>query len=386
MSSKFERERWHYPVLDRYTYLDTATTGLIPQYACDAITTYLQNRVDLGMDIDDYHDQWEFADDIRSEIASMIGADGPDEIAFGQNSSTLFNIFSNGLSFKKGDNVIIYDSAFPAMTYLWLSLQEQIGLEVRVAKTEKGEVSPESLFALADEHTKAITVCFVDSGNGYRHDLKTIGSWCRKHHVFFGVDATQGCGAMFLDVKDMCVDFLTTSAYKWLQGVQGLGFAFIDREFMKNLKQPEMGWANVSDRINGEPFDLILSQTACRFENGGLPAPGLYGLHETLQTYLRLGGNDIETYILDLTDYLYEEVEKIPGLSIYCPHERKYRSGLVSLKFASPHGLTESILREAGMRAKIQGKDRIRVGIHYFNNKKDIRRFLNYLKSVIEGD
>ena len=89
MDNKFNRERWHYPVLDRYTYLDTATTGLIPQYACDAMNTYLQNRTDLAMDIDDYHWQWEYADDVRDEIAAMIGAESGDEIAFGQNSSSL---------------------------------------------------------------------------------------------------------------------------------------------------------------------------------------------------------------------------------------------------------------------------------------------------------
>ena len=200
MDNKFNRERWHYPVLDRYTYLDTATTGLIPQYACDAMNTYLQNRTDLAMDIDDYHWQWEYADDVRDEIAAMIGAESGDEIAFGLNSSSLFNIFCNGLTFEEGDNVVIYENAFPAMTYVWLNLKEQLGLEVRVARSSDGETAPESLFSLADEHTKAVTVCHVDSGNGYRHDLKTIGTWCREHRIPFGVDATQACGAMQLDV------------------------------------------------------------------------------------------------------------------------------------------------------------------------------------------
>ena len=67
------------------------------------------------------------------------------------------------------------------MTYVWLNLKEQLGLEVRVARSSDGETAPESLFSLADEHTKAVTVCHVDSGNGYRHDLKTIGTWCREH-------------------------------------------------------------------------------------------------------------------------------------------------------------------------------------------------------------
>lgn len=383
MDNKFNRERWHYPVLDRYTYLDTATTGLIPQYACDAMTAYLQNRTNLAMDIDDYHWQWEYADDVRNEIAAMIGARSGDEIAFGQNSSTLFNIFCNGLDLKKGDNVVIYENAFPAMTYVWLNLKEQLGLEVRVAGAANGETAPGDLFALADGRTKAVTVCQVDSGSGYRHDLKAIGTWCREHGIPFGVDATQACGAMRLDVKEMNIDFLTTSAYKWLQGIQGIGFAFIDREFMKRLKQSEMGWANVYDRINGEPFDLVISGKAGRFENGGLPAVGLYGLHETIQTYMRLTGKDIENYILDLTDYLYRQVEMVPGLSIAFPHDRKHRSGLVSLRIPEELGLTEHRLREAGMRAKIQGKDRIRIALHYYNNTQDIDRFIGYLKSCM---
>ena len=70
MSSKFQLERHHYPVLERYAYLDTSTTGAIPQYVCNAICTYLQERTDFGMDIDYYHEQWEFADRVREEIGA----------------------------------------------------------------------------------------------------------------------------------------------------------------------------------------------------------------------------------------------------------------------------------------------------------------------------
>lgn len=384
MENKFNRERWHYPVLDRYTYLDTPTTGLIPQYACDAMNTYLQNRTDLAMDIDDYHWQWEYSDDVRNEIAAMIGGESGDEITFGQNSSSLFNIFCNGLTFEKGDNVVIYENAFPAMTYVWLNLKKQFGLEVRVAGAVNGETAPESLFSLADEHTKAVTVCHVDSGTGYRHDLKAIGTWCREHQIPFGVDATQACGAMKLDVKDMKIDFLTTSAYKWLQGIQGIGFAYIRKDFMNTLKQSEMGWANVHDRINGEPFELIISEKAARFENGSLPAVGLYGLHETVKTYMRLKGGEIEEYILDLTDYLYSEVGKTDRLSISFPHDRIHRSGLVSLKLPEGLGLTEARLRTSGIRARLQGQDRMRVGLHYYNNRQDIDSLIDYLKSCIK--
>ena len=92
-----------------------------------------------------------------------------------------------------------------------------------------------------------------------------------------------------------------------------------------------MGWANVADRINGEPFDLVVSSKACRFENGGLPAIGLYGLHETIASYMRLGGEDIENYILDLTDYLYRKAEMTEGISIAFPHDREHRLSLIHI-------------------------------------------------------
>lgn len=91
---------------------------------------------------------------------------------------------------------------------------------------------------------------------------------------------------------------------------------------MPRLKQYEMGWANVSDRINGKPFDLIMSDTACRFENGGLPAAALYGLSEVLHTYQRLGGDDIQAHILELEDYLEKRVEAVPELSMVYSHQR----------------------------------------------------------------
>ncbi len=216
MSDKFRRERRHYPVLERYAYLDNATTGAIPQYACDAICTYLQERTRLGMDIDYYHDQWDFADTVRDQIAELLGAESGKTIAFGQNASTLFNIFCNGLDLHKGDNVVIYETAFPAMTYQWLNLKERLGIEVRVAHAENGQIPCESLFSLADEH-QGHDGLLCGCRHRYRHDPKAIGSWCRAHNIPFGVDATHS-RRYEAGRAGYAGGLLATSVYKWLPG------------------------------------------------------------------------------------------------------------------------------------------------------------------------
>ena len=149
---------------------------------------------------------------------------------------------------------------------------------------------------------------------------------------------------------------------------------------MPALVQSEMGWANVSDRINGEPFDLIMSQTACRFENGGLPAVGLYGLSEVLHTYQRLGGDDIQAHILELEDYLEQRVNATPGLSMAFSHQPEHRSNLAFVNFPETLGLSEPVIKQAGIRARVQRKDRMRIGIHYFNDKSDIDRLVDFLQ------
>lgn len=380
MKDKFRRERYNYPVLERYTYLDNATTGLIPQYACDAMTSYLRQRATDGMDIDWYHDQWDFADDVRALIARMIGAESGQTICFGQNSSALFNIFCNGLGLKEGENVVVYDTVFPAMSYQWLNLQNAAGISVRIAKTKDGAVAPEDLFALVDDKTRAITVCHVDAGTGYRHDLKAIGHWCREHGIAFGVDATQSCGAMKIDVQAMEIDFLTSSSYKWLQGIQGIGFAYVSPSLMKKLGQPEIGWASVSDRINGGTWDMIMAENACRFECGGLPAVGLYGLKETISTYLKLGADDIQARILEVEAYLEEQVNKTDGLCMAYSHAPEHRSGLAFVNFPESCGLSEAVVKANGIRVRCSSPTKMRVGIHYFNSKEDIDRLIDFLK------
>jgi len=384
MSSKFEFERNNYPVLERYAYLNTPTTGAIPTYAANAINSFIQKRSENGVDIKFYHEEWEFADVVRDEIAEMIGAESGDEIAFGNNSSSMYNILLNGMEFQPDDNMVTYDTSYAAMICACLNKGDKESVEVRIAKSKEGRVCPEDLFDLVDERTRAINVCHVDSGTGLRHDLKKIGNFCRERGILFGVDATQSCGAMHIDVEDMKIDFLTNSIYKWLQGIQGFGFAYINKDLVASLNQADMGWANLSNRINGDPFSVDLSKTASRFECGGLTMVGLYGLSPVIRNYLRLDGRDIQEYVLDLSQYLYDQVETVEGFDVTYPYERDKRSSIVWITIPEEYGITDMTLKEKGIRAQSNGR-RIRAGLHYFNNRSDIDRLIKYFKSFSDN-
>lgn len=381
---KFDLQRQYYPVLAYRSFLNTAQNGLIPSYAADAMCDYVQKRSRNALDLESMNALWDDADAIRAQIGRVLHC-GADEICFGSSSSDLFNIFSNGIGLRSGDNVVTYDTAYHSTLFTWYNKQPE-GLELRIAKNENGAVPAETLMALCDERTRAISVSMVDYTTGYRHDLKALGSFCRSRGISLTVDAVQACGAMEIDVEEMQIDFLTTSAYKWLQGCLGLGFAYIHRPLLDTLRQTDMGWTNVRDRRNIRDDCLDLSTDANRFEYGGISFVALAGLKKVLDAYLRLGGADIQERILSLTQRAYDRAAELKHVQILGDFPPERRSGIAVVLFPEHWPITPDYLYAHALSAMPLGKGRCRIAMHYYNSFDDVDRFFDMLRELDERE
>ncbi|HAK60311.1 MAG TPA: aminotransferase, partial [Nitrospiraceae bacterium] len=65
---------------------------------------------------------------VRTLSAKLIGAE-PEEIAFVKNTSHGLSLVAEGLSWKAGDNMVVYEKEFPANLFPWLSLRRK-GVDV----------------------------------------------------------------------------------------------------------------------------------------------------------------------------------------------------------------------------------------------------------------
>lgn len=377
--SKFEWERKNYPVLKEWVYLDHPSNGLIHKAGYRAMENYLRDRLEYGLSYEDYVSNWRFADALREDIGRMIGCSG-DDIAYGYNSSQLLNIFTNGLSLKPGDNIVTTELSYDAGRYTLLHKRD-CGAEIRFAKAENFATAPESIFALTDQNTRAVVLSHVEHGTGFRHDLKKIGAFCRREKIWLAVDATQSCGAMQIDVKEMQVDFLTVSCYKWLQSYLGQGFAYVSAPLRQILHLSDIGWTGEKDRFHGA-FEPEPNDAAKRYECGGINFAGLHSLKASIENYMRLGGEDIQDYILSLTNYFYERArQELPHIRILGSFPPENRSSIVTL--AVPENLNDETVAQAGFRVHCAKPGRMRIGFHYCTNREDIERFLAYLKTLV---
>ena len=87
---------------------------------------------------------------------------------------------------------------------------------------------------------------------------------------------------------------------------------------------------------------------------------------------------------MELSEYLYQRVKEVPGLSIAFEHDMEHRSSLTSITYPEELKITDADARRAGVRIRVQGKNKMRIGIHYYNNRKDIDRLMDYLKKRLE--
>lgn len=375
----FEEIRKEYPALENQVYLDTATTGLISNKSYEAMKKQLDSRHFEGVNIGTYYGYWDYADGMRGLVAEMINAK-EHEVFYGKDCSDINNAFTSNIEIPEGSNVVMADISFPSMRNAWLA-REKDGLEVRFVKSINGEVPFELMKEMIDENTLALSVCYVEPSSGFRYDLSEIGEFCNKHGILLAVDITQCIGAMHMDVKKLHVDFLSSSTYKWMNNVFGFGIGYMSTKLLEQIIPHSVGWVGSRNRVDDfNKLELSFNKGAQRFETGGLNWLGMYGLEQSILTYMALGKNEVENYILSLVDYLYKRVEESGSVSIVKPFEEKNRSNIVYLKFPKAYDLSDDVLGARGIRVHVASDETMRVGLHFYNNAEDINTLMAFFE------
>jgi len=388
-TDKFAEFRTHVPVLSHAVYLDTGSTGLIPDFVHDGVARYQEDRYLKGGDSlwrlsdNDLCDTLTMIDWAKTQIAGMIGAE-KENIVFGNNASHVYTLLTSGMEFMPGDNVVLVENSWIANRFAW-QIRQQDGLELRFAKPKEGGVLPEDLFSLCDERTRAVCISLVENHTGFRMDAAAIGAFCKKNGIWFAVDGVQALGVMPVDVQAMGIDFLVGNDYKWMMNYCGTGYGYISPPLQRSLKQLSAGWLSDDERFNTSKQVLHLRADAGRFELGYPTVSGIYGLGLVAENYLSMGASDIAAYVLGLTAYLRERAEEVNGVRLAYDFPEPNMSGITVLYLDEKTGVTNEMLRAEGIGASVKpareapGFLEMRAALHYYNNKEDIDRLMDVL-------
>jgi selenocysteine lyase/cysteine desulfurase len=246
--------------------------------------------------------------DLKDRLGRFLNAGTPDTIALLKNTSETLSVVAHGLSWARGDSVVISDEEFPSNRIVWESLAHK-GVTVRQVPL-RGVDDPEAaLLAACDRQTKLLSISSVQYASGLRMDLARLGAACRQRGIAFCVDAIQGLGAFAHDVEAMHIDFLAADAHKWLLAPEGVAVFYCRPEWRERLTLQQFGWHMVEDAGNFERKDWAPAHGARRFECGSPNMLCIHALAASLSLIEEVGIDRIEQRLLERARHLLSRIE-----------------------------------------------------------------------------
>ncbi len=215
--------------MGKMIYLDNAATTRTAPEVVEAMLPYFTEFYGNASAVYEFGGKSkEAVSKTRELIAEAIGAK-ENEIYFtaGGSESDNWAIKTAAEAYKgKGKHIITSKIEHHAVlhTCQWL---EQNGFEVTYLDVdENGVIKLDELKKAIRPDTILITIMFANNEIGTIEPVAEIGKIAKEHGILFHTDAVQAFGQVPINVDEMNIDMLSTSAHK-LNGPKGIGFLYI---------------------------------------------------------------------------------------------------------------------------------------------------------------
>ena len=210
-------------------YLDNAATTKTSQEVVDAMLPYFTENYGNASSIYEVGQRSKEAiTTAREDIAKVLGAK-TEEIYFTAGGSeadnwalkAAFEAYS-----KRGNHIITTKIEHHAILHTCEYLEKK-GAEITYLDVdENGLVNLDELQKAIRPETILISIMFANNEIGTIEPVKEIGMIAKEHGVLFHTDAVQAFGQVPIDVDEMNIDMLSSSAHK-INGPKGIGFLYI---------------------------------------------------------------------------------------------------------------------------------------------------------------
>lgn len=360
-----------FPALKSLVYLNAASGSPICSATAKAAQDFYSEMLKYG---DMKWMSWlDKKEDTRNKVANFINAE-KEEIAFNINTSFCMNIIADILK-GKGEILTMYDE-FPSSTIPWLHK----GFKTRFVKPTNYIYSLDDIEKSITSKTKILISSHVQYRTGFRQDLTALGRICKKHNLIFVVNATQSLGVIPVDVRKANIDFLTFSSHKWMMSGYGISGLFINKKHHGKIKYPIAGWLSVHNPEKMLNTNTEVLKAAYELEAGCMHFPNIFALGASIDFFNSIGKSNIEKRIIELTDYLIGQIEKLK-LCIITPKDKKFRSGIIIVKISDAERIVAELEKKKILVAA-RGEG-IRISSHVYNNFKDIDKLISELQKLI---
>lgn len=325
----------------------------------------------------------------RETAASFLNAESPEEIVFGQNSTSLIRTVAEAARplFAAGDRVIVTRLDHEANVGPWIRLERDGVMPVFwEVHGPEARLELDDLRALLREgRTRLVAMPLASNAIGRIVDVAAAARVARDAGALLFVDAVHYAPHGPIDVRALGADFLAFSGYK----IFGPHVGFL------------WGRAASFRRLTPVRDFFIPADAPYALEGGTQNFEAMAGMAAALRYVMELGAGRIRAYESELATALLEELARVPGISILgdadpARVEARVPTVAFTLAGAAPGAIVEG-LAEHGIHARdghmyaprlieAAGIDPasgvVRVSLCHYNTRGEIARLGEALRSL----
>jgi len=363
-----------FPILENgRTYANSAYITPCPRSVPAAGAAFLQAKATRPITVGEMLTK---AGEVRSQFARLINAT-PDEIGFLFATTEGENTVANNIPLSPGDNVVVDDLHYDGALVVYRQLEKRRGIELRIVRHRDGALTPADFARRVDARTRLISVSYVSSVNGLRHDVRALADLAHAHGALLHVDAIQALGMMPVDVRADDMDFLCSGTYKWLLGGFGIAPFYIRKALLDRLPPDRFGIFGVESQTPDHRFEV--RKTARRYDYATLPFAEVHQLGAALSYVTTVGVPRIQEHAFALTRRL-ETGLLAQGHKLFTPAGNQ--SSILCFYTAKPTADVRAAFEQAKVDVTVR-EGHVRVSFALFNNATDVDQVLVITKKLV---
>jgi cysteine desulfurase / selenocysteine lyase len=375
--------REDFPILDRLTYLNTASVGLVPASVVAPAHAFELELAQAGTTLMDEESEMRVLEDTRSGAAALLGVN-PDTIAIATSFTEALNQVAWWLRPGRGQNVVSSEVDFPSVTYPWHRIAEDTGCQVRLVSVldDPDSFDVNKIADSVDSATAAICISHIQYLTGHLLDLGELAALAHDNGALLIVDATQSAGQVPIDVTASGVDVLISGSYKWLCSTFGAAVCYLSPALLDEFRPPLTGWRSTEDPWSLDARWLPLAATARRMEYSTMPYAAAIALGRAIDYIRGLSLAEVAGHNRDLASELTEGLAE-RGARLLTPRCPARRAGSVTARFPGRDGeAIAAALTERGVIVSPRVGS-TRFSLHFYNSSDDVTRALATLDEVL---
>ena len=389
--------RKDFPIFETgIAYLDSANTSQRPRQVTGAMLEYFEK---FNSNI--HRAAYRIAEEAtvryeatREKVRAFINAASTKEIVYTRGTTEAINLVAYAWgrkNIKQGDLIVltIIDHHSNIVPWQILAAEKDARIEY-VDIDDRGELRRDQFAELLNRGPKLVAFNLVSNALGTINPAHEMVAAAKRVGATVLVDGAQSTPHQPIDVRALGCDFYAFSGHKML-GPTGAGILYGRREVLEAM-DPFMAGGDMIKTVRVE--ETTYHDLPWKFEAGTQAIAEVIGLGAAVDYLNDLGMDAVRAHELDITEYAYEALSDVDGLTVYGPPPSR-RAGVISFSLDGihPHDLAtiadrDQVCLRAGHHCAMPLMTRLgvaataRASFYVYTQKDEVDRLVSSIKEA----